>query len=228
MRPRIPFPRRLLHAGLLAALLAGTLAGVLALGGCAELRSALRMQDGSLSAVPAGEYRLDPEHCSVVFSVDHLGFSRPIMRFDRMQATLQWPAGGAAGASVQASVQTDSVDTNVPLLDQELRSPAMLDVARHPTLRLRAQGWHPTSARRGDVTGVLMLGRARVPLVLQVRFNGYGVDPVTGVATLGFSARSSFSRDQLGLKAWPGLVGDTVHLHIEAEFLAARPGQRAG
>ncbi len=219
MRPRIPPPRRLLLAALAS--------WVLALGGCAELRSALRVQDSSLASVPAGTYRLDPEHCSVVFSVDHLGFSRPIMRFDRVHATLRWPAGGATQASVEASVRTDSVDTNVPLLDRELRSPAMLDAARHPYLRLRAQGWRPTSARRGDVAGMLMLGRERVPLVLHVRFNGYGVDPVTGAATLGFSARGSFSRDQLGLKAWPGLVGDTVHLRIEAEFLAAPPGSGA-
>ena len=224
MRFRIPPPPCRLLAGLGAALVAG----VLALGGCAQLRSALRMQDSRLAAVPAGTYRLDPEHCSVVFSVDHLGFSRPIMRFDRVQATLRWPPGGAAEARVEARVRTDSVDTNVPLLDQELRSPAMLDSARHPYLLLRARGWHPSSARRGDVAGLLVLGRERVPLVLHVRFNGYGVDPVTGVATLGFSARGSFSRDQLGLKAWPGLVGDTVHLRIEAEFLAARPGPQAG
>jgi polyisoprenoid-binding protein YceI len=220
MRPRIPPPRRLLLAALAAC--------VLALSACAELRSALRVQDSSLASVPAGTYQLDPEHCSVVFSVDHLGFSRPVMRFDRVQATLRWPAGGAPEASVEARVRTDSVDTNVPLLDRELRSPAMLDAARHPYLRLRAQGWHPTSARRGDVTGMLMLGRERVPLVLHVRFNGYGVDPVTGTPTLGFSARGSFSRDQLGLKAWPGLVGDTVHLRIEAEFLAAPPGSGTG
>ncbi len=217
MRTCLPL-RRLLFLGLAAALLA--------LGGCAELRSALRVQDRSLAAVPAGTYRLDPEHCSVVFSVDHLGFSRPVMRFDRVQATLLWPAGGAAGASLEARVRTDSVDTNVPLLDRELRSPAMLDSARQPFIVLRAHGWQATAPRHGDVSGVLSLGPDRVPLRLRVRFNGYGVDPVTGAPTLGFSATGEFSRSQLGLKAWPGLVGDTVHLRIEAEFVAERAGRQ--
>ena len=210
------------HASFLRRLLlAGLAAGLLALGACADLRSALRVQDRSLAAVPAGSYRLDPEHCSVVFSVDHLGFSRFIMRFDRMQAMLVWPAGGPAGARLEARVRSDSVDTNVPLLDQELRSPAMLDAARQPFVLLRAQGWRATAPGRGEVSGTLSLGSERVPLVLHVRFNGYGVDPVTGAPTLGFSARGEFSRSQLGLKAWPGLVGDTVHLRVEAEFVAA-------
>jgi polyisoprenoid-binding protein YceI len=202
-------------------LLGGLAAMLLGLDGCADLRSALRMQDRDLAAVPAGSYRLDPEHCSVVFSVDHLGFSRVIMRFDHARATLQWPRGGVSTARVEARVRSDSIDTNVALLDRELRSPAMLDAARHPYIRWRADGWRATGPRRGDVSGMLTLGRASTPLLLHVRFNGYGIDPVTGAPTLGFSARGEFSRNQLGLKAWPGLVGDTVRLHIEAEFVAA-------
>ena len=205
--------RRLLLGGLAAALPG--------LGGCADLRSALRMQDRDMAAVPAGSYRLDPQHCSVVFSVDHLGFSRFIMRFDHVRATLQWPRAGASAAVVDARVRSDSIDTNVPLLDRELRSPAMLDASRNPFIRWRATGWRATGPRRGDVSGLLTLGRRSIPLLLHVRFNGYGIDPVTGAPTLGFSARGEFSRSQLDLKAWPGLVGDTVHLHIEAEFVAA-------
>ena len=217
MPAHAPFARRLLLAGLAA--------GLLALSACADLRSALRVQDRSLAAVPAGTYRLDPDHCSVVFSVDHLGFSRFIMRFDRMQATLVWPAAGVADARLDARVRSDSVDTNVPLLDRELRSPAMLDAAHQAFIELQARGWRATSPRQGEVAGVLSLGEEHVPLTLHVRFNGYGVDPVTGAPTLGFSATGEFSRSRLGLKAWPGLVGDTVHLRVEAEFVAARPGE---
>ena len=207
--------RRLLFAGLAT--------GFLALGGCADLRSALRVQDTRMAAVPPGKYRLDPEHCSVVFSVNHLGFSRFIMRFDSMEATLIWPRTGARAAALEALVYTDSVDTNVPALDRELRSPAMLDASRHPDIRFHAVGWQATAPHDGDVAGVLTLGHAQTPLVLRVRFNGYGIDPVTGAPTLGFSATGEFSRSRLGLKAWPGLVGDTVRLRIEAEFVAARP-----
>ncbi len=224
-RPRRPWPGHLrrIAARALAGLLAAT-----ALAGCSVLHAATREQDRSLAAVAPGTWRIDPSHCSVVFSVDHLGFSRFIMRFDRVAGTLHWPARGVAGASIHAWVATASVDTNDPQLDAELRSPAMLDAARHRYIEFQGSGWRATGPARGDLEGVLRLGKASEPVVLHLRFHGYGVDPVTGQPTLGFSARAAFSRAGLGLRAWPGFVGDTVRLHVEAEFIPAAPPACAG
>jgi polyisoprenoid-binding protein YceI len=194
---------------------------IIALSACAALHGLTRQQDRAYASVPPGRYVIDPRHCSVIFSVDHLGFSDFTMRFDRVAGHLRWPAGGIAQATAQAHVDTSSIDTNDAELDAALRSATMLDAARHPTIDWSASGWQPTGRDHGDLAGVLALGRYREPLVLHVRFNGYGVDPVTGKATLGFSATGSFSRARLGLRAWPGFVGDVVHLRIEAEFVAA-------
>ena len=219
--PAPPGPRRLLRRLLpcLAAL------GVL-LGGCSDLRAVTRLQSRDLAAVAPGTYRLDRHHWSVVFDVDHLGFSRYVMRFDRAGATLVWPRSGAPGASVRAWVRTASIDTNDPALDSLLCGRGMLDCRRHRLLRLQATGLRMVDAHHGLLRATLSLGRHTVPLLLHVRFHGYGVDPVDGLTTLGFSARGAFSRARLGLPAWPGLIGDTVRLRIEAEFV--RPANASG
>lgn len=191
----------------------------LLLGGCSDLRAVTRMQSRDLAAVAPGTYRLDKHHWSVAFDVDHLGFSRYVMRFDRAGATLVWPPAGPSGASVRAWVRTASIDTNDPALDSLLCGPGMLDCRRHRLLRLQASGLRMVDAGHGLLRATLSLGRHAVPLLLHVHFHGYGVDPVDGLTTLGFSARGSFSRTRLGLPAWPGLVGDTVRLRIEAEFV---------
>ena len=191
----------------------------LLLGGCSDLRAVTRMQSRDLAAVAPGTYRLDKHHWSVVFDVDHLGFSRYVMRFDRAGATLVWPPAGPSGASVRAWVRTSSIDTNDPALDSLLCGAGMLDCRRHRLLRLQASGLRMVDADHGLLRATLSLGRHAVPLLLHVHFHGYGVDPVDGLTTLGFSARGSFSRTRLGLPAWPGLVGDTVRLRIEAEFV---------
>ena len=192
-----------------------------ALGSCSVLHAVTRQQDQREASVPVGRYLIDPRHTSVVFSVNHLGFSDFTLRFDKVAGQLDWPAGGISSARVRARVATASVDSNDPALDAQLRSPALLDAVRRPSIEWRASGWRPTAPGRGDLRGVLTLGRSTEPLVLHARFNGYGVDPLTGKPTLGFSASGEFSRTGLGLRAWPGFVGDRVRVRIEAEFVAA-------
>jgi polyisoprenoid-binding protein YceI len=55
-------------------------------------------------------------------------------------------------------------------------------------------------------------------VVLDLKFNGYGVDPLTKENKLGFSAQGHFSRSQFGLGTWYPAVGDDVRVRIEAEF----------
>ncbi len=210
-----PAALRALGPALLLALLAG----------CTPLRALTRHQDRRFADVAPGVWRLDPQHWSVSFDVDHLGFSRFVMRFDRAGAVLRWPQAGAAGApaaSLQAWVKSASVDTNDPALDAELRGPAMLDARHQPRITLQAQGLRELQGDRAVLRGVLSLGEHHEPVLLHVRLRGYGVNPIDGLPTLGVSARGEFSRERLGLPAWPGLVGDTVRLHIEAEFTRER------
>ena len=61
---------------------------LLLLGGCGYLLP--RAASLPPSELPHGDYRLDPEHATVLFKVDHLGFSRLIGRFDRFDATLDF------------------------------------------------------------------------------------------------------------------------------------------
>ncbi len=195
------------------------------LAGCTPLRALTRHQDRQFADVAPGVWRLDPQHWSVSFDVDHLGFSRFVMRFDRAGAVLRWPKAGAAGApaaSLQAWVESASVDTNDSALDAELRGPAMLDARRQPRITLQADGLRDLRGDRAVLRGVLRLGEHREPVLLHLRLRGYGVNPIDGLPTLGVSARGEFSRERLGLPAWPGLVGDTVRLHIEAEFTHQR------
>lgn len=225
MRPLSPL-RPLPPRPWLRRLLPGLAAAAVLLGGCSDLRAVTRVQSRDLAAVAAGTYHLDKHHWSVVFDVDHLGFSRYVMRFDRAGATLVWPPAGARAASVRAWVLTSSIDTNDRALDSLLCGRGMLDCQRHRMLRLQASGLRMVDADHGLLRATLRLGRHAVALLLRVHFHGYGVDPVDGLTTLGFSARGSFSRTRLGLPAWPGLVGDTVRLRVEAEFV--RPANASG
>lgn len=186
---------------------------------CTPLQVVTHSVTQTEASVPAGQYALDPHHWSIVFDVDHLKYSRFTMRFDRATAQLDWNPGGMDKSSVAVTIDADSVDTNVPLLDKMVKSDSMLAVTQYPQIRFVSTGFERTGASTGKLTGNLTIRGATEPVALNVTFNGFGPDPLTKEDTLGFSAEGSFSRAKFGLTTWYPAVGDDVHVRIQAEFV---------
>ena len=59
--------------------------------------------------VPAGAYTIDPSHTSVLFRVDHLGFSNYTARFKKAAAQLQFDPNNLAASSVTVTVDAKSL-----------------------------------------------------------------------------------------------------------------------
>jgi len=189
------------------------------LGSCTAMRVVTHTTNADPVAAPAGAYQLDARHCSVVLDVDHLGYSRFVMRFDRVSAALDFVSPRPEGSRVVALIDAASIDTNDAALDQQVKGPALLDSDRGPSIRFESTGIRRTGAATGEMTGTLtILGRS-VPVVLQVTFNGGAPNPLTGAQTLGFSATGWFDRSDFGLTTWFPAVGNRVNVAIQAEFV---------
>jgi polyisoprenoid-binding protein YceI len=185
---------------------------------CTPLQVVTHTVSTKESRVPVGQYKLDGSHWSVVFDVDHFEYSRFTMRFDRVSGQLDWRAGGMENSPVVITIDAASVDTNVPELDKMVKGDEMLDVARYPDIRFVSTRFERTGEASGKLTGDLTIHGSTQPVTLDVKFNGYGVDPLTKLDTIGFSAEGSFSRSKFGLTTWYPAVGDDVHVRIQAEF----------
>ncbi|WP_233871316.1 YceI family protein [Paraburkholderia adhaesiva] len=185
---------------------------------CAPLRVVTHSVNTTETAAPAGRYELDAHHWSVVFDVDHLHYSRFVMRFDRASAHLDLSASGLDNATVEATIDASSLDTNVPQLDQMVKGTQMLDVARYPQIRFVSTKFERTDKARGSLTGNLTIRDVTQPVTLDVTFNGYAPNPLTKQPTVGFTATGHFSRAKFGLTTWYPAVGDDINVRIEAEF----------
>ncbi|MFC5430924.1 YceI family protein [Paraburkholderia denitrificans] len=190
---------------------------------CTPLRVVTHSVNTAAADVPAGHYVLDPHHWSVVFDVDHLHYSRFVMRFDRVTAQLDWRAGGLNSATVEATIDAASLDTNDPQLDQQVKGAQMLDVARFPQIRFVSTRFEQTGDSRGTLTGNLTIRGITQPVTLDVTFNGYAPNPLTKQPTVGFAATGRFSRAKFGLSTWYPAVGDDIGVRIEAEFEQPAP-----
>lgn len=201
-------------------------ASMLSISACTPLRVVTHTVGTDEAKVPTGAYTMDADHWSITFDVEHLQYSRFVMRFDRAHALLDWNKGGLEASTVNVSIDAGSVDTKVPLLDKMVKGPDMFDAATYPTIHFVGKRFVRTGPARGTLEGDLTIRQVTRPVTLNVTFNGYGRDPLTKANTLGFSAEGVFGRAQFGLATWYPAVGNDVHVRIEAEFEPTQQPER--
>ncbi|WP_138378796.1 YceI family protein [Luteithermobacter gelatinilyticus] len=213
------------------ALLLSVLSLVLILAGCATVVDVFvphHNQSVDLNDIPAGHYRLDEVHSSLHFRVDHMGYSRYMARFNRLEAEFMLEKNAPERAALKVIIDSASVDTADPEMDTIISGPQVLDSARYPEIRFEAAGLQVVDERRGHLEGLLhMKGRHR-PVSLEVIFHGGAKNSLTGRYVLGFSATGRFSRSAFGAGAFRPLVGDEVEILVEAEFYLVDGGATQG
>lgn len=204
---------------------------------CAGLSQAALSLAASAQAAPSGDiepkagaYKLDKAHASLLFRVNHLGFSQYTARFKRFDADLQFDPAKPAAMSVNATIDPGSIETDFPDpaahdFNANLRGAQWLDTARFPAITFRSKAVELTGVKTARVTGELNLHGVAHPMALDVTFNGgYAGHPMDPQSRIGFSARGVLKRSEFGIAYGipaPGTmmgVSDAVEVLIEAEF----------
>ncbi len=181
--------------------------------------------------LPAGTYKLDLSHTSLIFAVDHLGLSTYRARFTRIDGSLELDPAAPDGAKLVVWVDPKSLETDYPFeepdFDAALTGPDWLDAGQFDEITFVSKSIEMTSHHTAKVTGDLAMRGVRRPVVLDVTFNGgyVGIPGDTGAeARIGFSATGSLMRSEFGItNGIPAEgsslgVSDEVEMLIEAEF----------
>ncbi|MEM7443447.1 MAG: YceI family protein [Pseudomonadota bacterium] len=172
------------------------------------------------------EYRVDPEHFHIVFSADHLGFGDVIGMFLSGQASFVYDEETNRLISASATIDADSVFTNVDARDRHLRSGDFLDAGNHPAIQFVARSATALGENRGRVTGDLTIRGVTRSIPLDVELTGAGdyPFPTTGPEpnnVLGVRLTTSFLRSDFGMSyaVENGWVGDEVDVIIAFEAI---------
>jgi polyisoprenoid-binding protein YceI len=177
--------------------------------------------------LPAGDYKLDPSHASLLFRVDHLGISKYTGRFTRYDAKLHLDPARPEVARLEATIDPRSLSVESPPagFEDTLRGGEWLNAAAHPQITYRSTKVTPTGPRAARIDGDLSFRGVTRPVSLNATFNGgYRGHPMDPNARIGFSATGVLKRSEFGMSYGipaPGTtmgVGDAVELIIEAEF----------
>ena len=92
----------------------------------------------NFEAIPTGDYRVDPAHSVIGFSIRHFEISFVRGRFKEFTSTIHYDAADVSKSTVEFTAKVESIDTGVGGRDNHLRSAEFFDVAQFPEMTFKS------------------------------------------------------------------------------------------
>lgn len=161
-------------------------------------------------------YTIDPQHSSVLWHIDHFGFSKPSGKW-MAEGTLVLDEAKPQNSKVNVTIHVANVVTGILELDKHLKGKLFFDVTQFPTATFISDKVNVTDKKTAKVFGILTVRGVSKPIVLNVTLNKVGENPISNKMTVGFSAVTRLKRSDFDITTLlPGL-GDDVVVDIEVE-----------
>lgn len=170
------------------------------------------------------QWQIDSAHSDALFSVRHMGIANVHGSFSKVTGTVTLNDKDMAHSTVDATIDTTTVDTSNAMRDADLKSAKFFDVATFPTMHfvstklVNNQGnWH--------LYGNLTLHGVTKPVVLNLDAPGKEQLDPWGKTRRGFTATTQINRQDFGL-VWSGtlksgdaVVANEVNITLEIELV---------
>ena len=144
----------------------------------ASLYSANTLAEADLTAVPSGEYAVDPTHAYINFQYVHLGLSKPTLSFDTFSIDMNLDTADATKSSIAVEIDAASVLTGSDIFYDHITGGKWFDVAANPTMTFQSTSIEG-SGDSYSVTGDLTIKGMTKPVTLDVTINGAMMHPLS-------------------------------------------------
>ncbi|MGI6243445.1 MAG: YceI family protein [Prevotella sp.] len=167
-----------------------------------------------------GRWINDKDHTRIGFEVKHGGVSFVSGYFGDFDVTVNAAGEKMLDTKIDVTIKTSSVNTGIAARDKHLRTADFFDVEKFPTMTFKSTKIVAESENRGKIYGNLTMRGVTKPIVLDAWFIAKAKSPMNGKMTAGFRLTGTVKRTDFGLgpKFLPDIVGNEVHLIIDAEF----------
>ncbi len=168
------------------------------------------------TAQAADTFVLDKPHTQIKFSVDRGGWTRIAGWFGKFDGSVTFDEADVSKSSVNATIQTASLDTGFAKRNAHLRSPDFFSVKEFPTMTFKSTKIEKTGAKTGKMTGDLTLHGVTKSVTLDVVFNRKSPHPRSKKIFAGFTAKGKINRADFGMKFILKAVSNEVQIEIQA------------
>jgi polyisoprenoid-binding protein YceI len=180
-----------------------------------------------LSAPPQlpepGEWEIEPTHSQIGFAARHIGMARIHGRFNTFAGALRI-ADRMEDSAMHVIIDAASIDTNVQMRDDHLRSSDFLDVGRYPTLEFYSDRFVHRGGTRWGVTGALTLHGVSRTVTLDTQYLGVG-NGLEGETRAACRATTELHREDFTL-TWQTMlargiaaIGSSISIDIDIQIV---------
>lgn len=178
---------------------------------------------GLAGTVAAEEYKLDPVHSRIGFSIGHLGISNVKGEFTNYTGHVTLDADKPSSLAAEATIEVQSVDTRNATRNKHILGEEFFDAKTFPKIRFKADKTEMENDRLYLLGEFSMHGTTRT-LRLPITLKG-PIDDPWGNRRIGISTTATINRHDYGVgsdKVSDKLVGDEVRLEIDLEAVAQK------
>lgn len=162
----------------------------------------------------------DPWHSKLTFTVTHKGFSSIFGLFQKFEAVIISSKPDFSDAVFTLSVDVASINTEVKMRDDDLRSPNFFDVAKYPTMTFKSTSIRNTTGMkdRFKITGDLTMHDVTKSVTMDLWFRGTIADAMSKKNKAGFQLTGIINRADFN-------VGPPDPLDISTDVMIKADGE---
>ena len=182
----------------------------------------LILATATLAVLPAladvETYNIDPQHTFPSYEIGHFGYSFQRGRFEKTAGKIQLDTAAKTG-SVEVAIDTASVSSGVPKLDEHLRGEDFFDSQKFPKMTFKSTERAFDGERVRQARGTLTINGISRPVTLEVTYFKCGVNPMLLRKVCGADMTANIKRSDFGMKYALPMLADEVLLRVNVEAI---------
>jgi polyisoprenoid-binding protein YceI len=124
-------------------------------------------------------------------------------------------------AQFELSTDVASIDTEVEMRDNHLKSPDFFDAVKYPKMIFKSTGIQPAGKDKYKLNGNLTLHGITKPVTMDLWYRGTVENPMSKKPTSGFQVTGTIKRSDFGIgEKFPApMISDEVRIKADGEFV---------
>ena len=168
-------------------------------------------------------WKNDKMHSKLTFTVTHLLVSDVDGLFKNFDVTITTTKPDFSDAMFDLSADAASINTEVEMRDNDLKSANYFDVATYPKITFRSTSIMPDGQNKFKLTGNLSMHGVTKPVTMNLWFRGTTENPMSKKKDAGFKLTGNLKRSDfnIGSKTSSAIVSDDIEIKADGEFAPA-------
>ena len=166
-------------------------------------------------------WNVDNAHSKLAFSITHLGISDVTGLFKNFDVKVTTSKDDFSDATFEMTADVATIDTEVEMRDNHLKSADFFDVAKFPKMAFKSTSIKPAGKDKYKLTGDLTLHGITKQVTMDLWYRGTVENPMSKKPTSGFQVTGTIKRSDFGVgEKFPApMLSDEVRIKADGEFV---------